>query len=162
MLTPWRADDGQITLLVIGYVAIAAVLLVVGVDVSTVFLARRSLSSAADAAALAGAQGVDRAALYAGSDLRCGSRLPLDRSRASELAGLSIDDSRSALAHHFKSLDPPQTSVSADTVDVQLSGEVGVPFGHVIGWLDPSRPDGRVHVVVTSHARSPVNGGGDC
>src|SRR4029079_11288369 len=57
-------DDGSLTLLVIGYTLIAAVLSVVGVDVSKVFLAQRALSSAADAAALAGAQAVDRTAVY--------------------------------------------------------------------------------------------------
>ena len=61
MLTRRRPvdDAGQLTLLIIGFTALATLLILVGVDVSKVFLARRALSSAADAAALAAAQSVN-------------------------------------------------------------------------------------------------------
>lgn len=70
-----RGDDGSILLLSIGF-AVAALLLVWAVvDASAVFLARRDLTAAVDGAALAAAQQVDAAAIYAsGGD----QELPLD------------------------------------------------------------------------------------
>lgn len=153
-------DDGQITLLVIGYVAIALVLVVVGIDVSKVFLAERALSSAADSAALAGAQGVDTRALYSGPGIRCGATLPLDQGRAETFVAASWDDEAADLGSTFSRLATPRTDVAGGDVSVELSGEVSVPFGRVLGWLDPSYPSGRVTVTETAHASSPVAGGG--
>jgi uncharacterized membrane protein len=152
-------DGGSIMVLVIGYTAIAAVLITVGIDTSKVFLAQRALASVADSAALAAAQGVDVAAIYSGPGLRCGQPLPLSALHAAALAGTSVDQDATALSRTFATLGPPQTSLDGATVTVELSGEVAVPFGKVLGWLDPSRPDGLVRVTETSHARSPVAGG---
>jgi uncharacterized membrane protein len=162
MLTRRHEDEGSITVLVIGYTAIALVLIVVGVDVSKVFLAQRALSSAADSAALAAAQGVDRAQIYNGAALQCGARLPLDPGRAGTLAAQSLDDARPTLGHSVAELAAPQTAVESGTVSVRLTGAVHVPFGKVLSWLDPSRPDGLVHISETAHARSPVGGAAGC
>jgi hypothetical protein len=145
--------------LIIGYAAIAAILITVGIDTSKVFLAQRALAAAADSAALAAAQGVDRSAIYSGAGLRCGQPLPLDEQHASELAAESVNDDAPDLSHTFVTLAVPQTSLAGGTVSVELSGQVAVPFGRVLAWLDPSRPDGLVQVTETSHARSPVAGG---
>jgi Flp pilus assembly protein TadG len=153
-------DEGQITLLVIGYVGIALLLIVAGVDASKVFLAQRALSSAADSAALAAAQGVDTHALYTGPGIRCGTILPLDSTSAADLAATALDDDAPGLRTTFSELAEPQTTVTAGDVSVQLSGQVAVPFGKVLGWLVPSYPDGRVPVTETAHATSPVAGGG--
>jgi hypothetical protein len=153
------ADDGSILPLIIGYTAIAAVLIIVGIDVSKVFLARRALASAADAAVLAADHGVNTRAIYDGGRLRCGRALPLDRASAAELAAGSLADERRELRHTFASLADPRTSIDGGTVSVELSGEVAVPFGRVLAWLDSGRSDGKVHVSETSHARSPVAGG---
>jgi hypothetical protein len=151
-------DDGSTLPLIIGYTAIAAVLIVVGIDVSKVFVARRALAAAADTAVLAAAQGVDTHLVYDGPGLRCGEALPLDAERAAALAAGSLETDRADLGHTFASLAQPRTSVEGGTVSVELSGKVAVPFGRVLGWLDPSRPDGLVAVTETSHARSPVAG----
>jgi hypothetical protein len=152
-------DDGSIIVLVIGYTAIAAVLITVGIDTSKVFLAQRALASAADSAVLAAAQGVDVHQIYSGAGVRCGQPLPLSRPHAADLAGASVDDDATDLSQTFVTLGPPQTTLDGATVSVELSGEVAVPFGKVLGWLDPSRPNGLVRVSETSHARSPVAGG---
>lgn len=157
-----RRDDGQLTVLVIGYVFIAAVLVVVGVDVSKVFLARRALASAADAAALEAAQAVDRAAIYSGRGGGCGGLLPLDPQRAQQFADASVATHLDSLRHTFAVVAPPQVDVAADTVAVRLAGDVAVPFGRVMAMLDPHRADGRVHVHVTAHARSPLTAPGGC
>jgi hypothetical protein len=146
--------------LIIGYTAIAAVLILVGVDVSKVFLAQRALASAADAAALAASQGVDTSALDAGPGPACGAALPLDPQQSAQLAAQSLDAERASLDHTFASLGDPVTQAGAGTVKVSLSGEVAVPFGRVLGWLDPSRGNGLVHVSESSYAQSPVAGTG--
>jgi hypothetical protein len=151
-------DDGSILVLVIGYTAIAAALIVLGIDVTKVFLARRALSAAADSAALAAAQGVDVQAIYAGAGPRCGRALPLSGGRAGQLAVTAWQADRPVLLRTFASLGDPQTSVAGGTVEVALSGEVDVPFGRVLGWLDPPRSDGLIQVSETSSARSPVTG----
>lgn len=155
-------DDGSITLLVIGYTVIAAVLVVAGIDVSKVFLARRALASAADAAALAAAQQVDRSAVYAGTAGGCGQLLPIDVDAAGRAAAAGLDGDAADLSQTFAALDPPQTTVDAGTVTVRMSGDVAVPFGAVLALLDPRRPDGRVHVEVSSSAQSPVRAPDGC
>jgi Putative Flp pilus-assembly TadE/G-like len=158
-LRPRTRDDGSILVLVIGYTAIAAVLLVVGVDTSKVFLARRALASAADAAALAAAQGIDRNVLYNGPGPQCREPLPLSPRRAADLAAGSVALDRGHLGHLFASLSAPATSVAGGSAGVELTGEVAVPFGRVLSWLDPADSGGLVRVSETSHARSPAAGG---
>src|SRR3954452_5652414 len=101
MLMPVRRNDGgSLTVLVIGFTFILAVLIVVGVDVSKVFLARRSLSSVADAAALAAAQAADRAAIYAGA-AGGGGVLPLDSATAAQQVDTSLADDLPDLQQTF-------------------------------------------------------------
>jgi hypothetical protein len=159
VLTAERRDAGSIMVLIIGYTTLATVLIIVGVDVSKVFLARRALSAAADSAALAAAQGIDRSAVYGGNGLQCGQPIPLSRGRAADLADQSVRGDAGDLRRTFRSLDDPQIAVAGGTVTVRLSGEVAVPFGRVLTWLDPSRKDDNVHVGETSSAESPVSGG---
>jgi Flp pilus assembly protein TadG len=154
MLT--RDDDGQLTLLIIGYTFIAAVLVVAGVDVSKVFLARRALTATADSAALSAAQAVDRRAIYSGAGGGCGSLLPLDPASAEVAAQGSYAADATALRSTFSALDPVAATVTAGTVTVQLSGDVRVPFGGVLHLL-LNRPS-IVHVSVSATAESPVTG----
>lgn len=154
-------DSGQLTLMIIGFVAIAAMLVIVGVDVSKVFLARRALSSAADAAALSAAQGVDKAAIYGGAG-GCGGLLPLDPATAAAYAGNTLDDDADDLRQTFAALDAPETQVQNGTVSVHLGGEVALPFGSVMAVLLPGHSNGRVRVDVTAHAQSPLSINGGC
>jgi uncharacterized membrane protein len=74
----WRVgragdDTGSVLPLVIGVLVLVIALLTVVTDVSTLWLARRSLQATVDGAALAGAQAVDLGTVYAGGasgDLR--------------------------------------------------------------------------------------------
>lgn len=158
MLT--RNDDGQLTLLVIGYAFLALVLVIVGVDVSAAFLARRELSSVADAAAIAAAQQVDRTAVYAGADRAC-SPLPVDASAAGAAVEAAVADDLPELERIFVRLDPPQTTAAGGAVSIRLSGDAHLPFGRVIGLLLPGRPTS-VPVAVTAHAESAVSGADGC
>ena len=149
-------------MLVIGYVGLVLVLVVVAVDVSKVFLARRALAAAADAAALNAAQVVDRAAIYDGAIGGCGSLLPLDPAGADRAVAATLADDEQDLRRLFVQLDPAKTSVTGGTVAVQLSGDVSVPFGQVLSRLLPGHDDGRVHVDVTAAAESPVSSPTGC
>jgi len=162
MLMPVRRnDEGSLTVLVIGYTFIAAVLVVVGVDVSKVFLARRALSSVADAAALTAAQAADRAAVYAGA-AGCGGVLPIDPAGAEQDVNASLSDDLRDLRQTFQAVQPADVTVVDGTVTVHLSGDVKVPFGGVLGLLDPGRGNGLVRVSVTAAAQSPVTAAGGC
>jgi len=59
-------EDGSVLVLVLGLTAVLLALVAVVVDVSAVVLARRGVSSAADGAAVAAAQGLDLDAFYRG------------------------------------------------------------------------------------------------
>ena len=148
-------------MLVIGYTFIAAVLVIIGVDVSKVFLAQRALSSVADAAALAAAQSADRDAIYAGVG-GCGEVLPIDASAAADQVDASIEDDLVDLQQTFADVRPPDVVVSGGRVSVHLVGAVKVPFGRVLALLDPQRSDGLVHVSVAAAAESPVRAPGGC
>ena len=154
-----REDDGQLTVLVLGYSAIAILLIVVGMDASAAFLARRALTAAADDAAVAAAGAVDRSAVYRGG-LACGQPLPLDSGRAEAQAAESVD-SDVDLRHSFSAVATPITTVAGPTVTVALAGRARLPLGGVIGLLDPSARGG-VTITVTSHAQSPTVAPGGC
>lgn len=151
-------DEGSLTLLVIGYTVIASLLIVVGVDVSKVFLAQRALSSAADAAALTGAQAIDRVAVYRGAE-GCGG-LPVDSEQAEMAVDASLADAGDGLRRTFDVLAPPDVQIVGDTVRVQLRGEVSVPLGRVLALLLPDRPGGRVGVSADAAATSAVSSPG--
>lgn len=162
MLMPVRRDDaGSLAVLVIGYTFIAAVLVVIGVDVSKVFLARRALSSVADAAALTAAQAADRAAVYAGA-AGCGDVLPIDPAGAQRDVDASLADDLADLQQTFQAVQPADVVVTDGTVTVHLSGDVKVPFGGVLGLLGTGRGAGLVRVSVTAAAQSPVTAAGGC
>jgi hypothetical protein len=68
-------EEGQLTLLVIGFTIIAATMIAVAIDASVVFLARQRLASQADGAALAAAQQMDDGAYFGSAS--CIESLPV-------------------------------------------------------------------------------------
>jgi len=133
-------------LLVLGLVVLAGLFVVVVVDASALFLARRDLLSAADGAALAGAQAVDEAAVY--RDGVHGS-LPLDPKRVQ----LAVDDylSSSGVAEEVGGLQV-QVATDGTTVRVELVAVVRLP---VVNSVTPGAGDG-VDVAASASARSAV------
>ena len=59
-----REEHGQTTLLIIGFVLVVAMMVVVVVDASAAYLRRQALSSLADGAALAAADGIEGEQVY--------------------------------------------------------------------------------------------------
>lgn len=68
-------EEGSILVLTLGYAVLLMALVLVVVDASAVFLARRELASACDGASLSAAQSVDTDEVYRGG--AAGATLPL-------------------------------------------------------------------------------------
>lgn len=124
MRTGGDAERGSVLVLALGLIVICLIAVAVVVDASTVFLARRSLQSAADSAALAGAQAIDLDDYYARG--------------AAE--GIVLDPAavRAAVGRHLRSAPGvalESVSVRGDTVTVRVRDRVRPPFS---GWLTPA------------------------
>ncbi len=121
----WRRDDGQITLLVLGYALIAFSLVAVVVDVTAVHLARTQLQDAADAAALDAADALPGAVYATGIT---GEDVPL-----------TPDGVRGQAATYLATYDPPSHlervrlgsgtgTADGQSASVELSGRVRLPI----------------------------------
>lgn len=118
-----RDDDGSVLPLVIGFVVVVLLLVGVVTDSSVLWLQRRALQSTVDGAALAGAQAVDLAAVYAG-----GARgdLPLAPAAVRRvvrryLAATPSDDALPAFLL-------TSTTVEGSVVTVAARSTVSLPF----------------------------------
>lgn len=115
-------DDGALTLLVIGFTFVAALMVIVTTSVSAVFLARRELASAVDAAAVAAAQQVDTDVLYRRT---ANARLPLSQDAADRIVA--------ELAAHYPAVDFARPEVDGDLVVVSATREVDLRLAAVLG-----------------------------
>lgn len=125
-------------LLVLGFTVVLVALVAVVADVSVLLLAKRGVASAADGAAVAGAQQLDRDALYSAG---LGERLPLDP------AGVAA-----AVAAYERTVEPRtalQASVQGAAVRVRAARRVPLPFGRWAGV-------GTVTVRAVATAQAPV------
>lgn len=136
-----QTEDGQITLLVIGFAVILLALVAVVVDASQVVLLRRSLSSLADGAALTAAQSLAEGALYSG---QVADSLPLDPAGA-----------RSAVSAYLSQAGADvvlvDVTVADDTVSVALAARADLPL---IGTVTEAFQGTTVTARAT--ARSPI------
>lgn len=138
-----RRDDGTVLLLVLGFAIVAILLVAVVVDVSALHLARRSLASAADSAALAGVQAVDEGAVYSGL--------------APEQLPLSIAGSRAAVEQQLEVMELDQrfdgfaaaVDAQPERTQVTLFADIRLPLAPP--WL----PGGVVRIDATAVATSP-------
>lgn len=110
-----RDERGTVLLLTVFLGFVLVVLTAVVVDASAAFLARRSLSSAADGAALHAAQEVDLDAYYAGS----GALLPLADPRD------AVED---YVATHVPGAAVVDVATDGTTVTVTLATRVDLPL----------------------------------
>ena len=143
------ADDGSVLLLLLGLVVLSALLITVVIDVSALFIGRRDVLAAADGAALAGAQGVDEAAVY-----RDGVQgaLPLDPARVRANVDQYLRDAASPSVSDLRW----QVVTDGTRVQVVVSGKVRLPVVNaVVSALVPDGTDG-VTVTASAAARSAV------
>ena len=142
-----RPEQGQISLLILGFTIIALMLIVGGVDVTAVQLARTRLLDAADGAALDASDALDNGSAY-GSGLRAAVPITDGSVRQSATEYLAVQPrphgiSSWVLADGTGSPDG-QTSVIRlrGTVDIPVAASVLAAFG------------GSVNITVESRARS--------
>lgn len=121
-----RGEQGQVTVLIIGFAAIVLLMIVVVTDISKVFLVRRDLDATADGAVLAAANGL--AAIYAQPG--AGENAQLDPDQARRLAAEYLDSV--AASNRFEGLDW-SADVTGTTVTVRLTSTVDLPF-QPPGW----------------------------
>jgi hypothetical protein len=141
------SDDGSVLLLILGLVVLLLLVVTVVVDVTALFLARKDVLAAADGAALAGAQAVDRERLYTDG---VGDRpLPLDPARAEQAARAYLRD-----VGVGDRLDRFEVDVAAtgDAVTVRLVGVAPLPF---VSQLTPGAGGG-VEVAASATAVTSV------
>jgi uncharacterized membrane protein len=114
------SDDGQITVLIIGFVVIVVLAVGVVANASKAFVYRRSLASWADGAAIAAAQAVAEDVVYAGPTMET---LPISATEARRVVDEYV--ASNGLGHRFTGLrvevgvDP-----EANTVTVEFGARV--------------------------------------
>lgn len=139
-------DVGSVLLLILGLVVIAALFVTVVMDVSALFLDRRSLIAAADGAALAGAQAVDERSLYL-NGLPDSGPLTLDQDGAREAVDRYLVDA--GVVGDYDDLQY-RVVVTSTTVRVELGATVQLP---VVNTVTPGSSHGvRVEAVATAQS----------
>ena len=128
-------DNGQLAILVLGYTVIAALLVVVVVDLSHAFLYRRALAAAADAAAVAAASSPDLDALYRKG---AGDGLPLDEASARRAVEQYVEDAD--LRDRFRGLAVQSVEVRGDRVAVTFVATVRLPVVDLVVGAGEDRP----------------------
>ena len=139
-----KRDEGSVLLLVIGFAGLLLMLVAVVADVSAVVLAKRSVASAADGAAVSAAQALDLDALYArGLD---SGRIPLDEASA----GTRVAAYEAQAAQSQPGLELV-VDITPDGTTAVVRGVrmVDLPFGRMLGF-EP------VRVEAEARARAPV------
>jgi Putative Flp pilus-assembly TadE/G-like len=140
-------DSGQILVLMIGFLALAAMLVVIVVNLSRVFLYDRSLGAAADGAALAAVQGVDEFAIYGGA---LEEALPLDPVAVDRQVQDYVESA--ALSSRFDDFAVVETRIDDGGVIVVLGATVDLPF---LGVVSDHWAQG-VNITAESRATAPL------
>jgi Flp pilus assembly protein TadG len=116
------SESGQVTVLIIGFVVVLAMMIVVVVDASAAYLRRQSLSSLADGAALAAADGIEGEQVYTGG---LGDRATVDPQRASAFVTSYL--SSSGALSRYSGLSAAVVA-SGDRVVVRLAAPLDLPL----------------------------------
>lgn len=125
-----RPEGGQVTVLVIGFAVVLLLMVGVVVDASAAYLRRQSLDTAADGAALAGAQEVRGDPVYSGG--LGDRRAPLDAARVRTVVGAYLRDIGAYADYPGLTFN---VSVRDDAVVVTMSAGLDLPI-NVAGITD--------------------------
>lgn len=120
-------DDGQVSLLLVGFFLVGVLLVTVVVDASAAFLRRQELSALADGAAVAAADGVRTEQLYLQG---VPDAMPLDPAAARAVA---VDYLTSVGALRAYPGLVVRVGTTSDSVEVRLTGPLDLPLT-VPGW----------------------------
>lgn len=156
LLAPWRRlrrrrqDEGRISILIAGLFALLAMLIMGGVDVTAVQLARMHLIDVADAAAVDAADAIDEGAVY-GSGV--GDDLALTNARVISTAGQNLAGQQRPA--HITSWGVASGSGTTDgrTAVVRVRGNVRPPIlGGMLSFIGTD-----ISITVESRARADVS-----
>lgn len=120
-----EGEQGQLTLLVIGFAAILLVLVAVVVDASQAVLLRRALASLADGAVLAAVQAASERTLYTHGP---GATLPLDPAAARA----AVVDYLAGAESGITDLRLVEVAVAQGRVTVVLSAPADLPLTNTV------------------------------
>ena len=142
-----RSEGGQITLLIIGFTIIALMLIIGGVDVTAVQLARGRLFDAADGAALDASDALDDGSAYSAG---LGNTVPItnDSVRQSATGYLAVQPRPEGITSWV--LDAGTGSPDGQTAVIVLRGTVDIPIAASV----LSAFGGSVQITVESRAQS--------
>ena len=121
-----RGEDGQTSVLLVGFFIVVVLLVVVVVDASAAYLRRQRLDSLADGAALAAVDGIRGEQLYQGG---LGEQVVLDPAVARDIAA---DYLAREAAGRYPGLQWA-VSTSLDSVQVEVSAPLELPIAPP-GW----------------------------
>ena len=146
-----RRDDGQLLPLIIGYAVVLALLITVVVDVSSVYLERRALAAAADAAALAAINAVDPAAVVDGRVGASGA-LVVSAETAVARVGDYVADAHLETRFEDFAVQAVELGGGGTTVTVTVAARVPIPFVNAISddWRDG------LMITAAASARAPL------
>ena len=141
------SEDGQVLILTLGFTVLICLLFSVVVDVSHLYMARRSLVASADAASLAAAQGINASAVYAG---KATTTVPLSRTAANKRLTAYVKSA--GLPSKFYRFRVDSMRTNGRWVNVTLSARVRLPiFNAITGRA------GSLGIRASARARSVVN-----
>lgn len=121
-----KNEDGSVLVLGVGLSIVCVLIATVAINVSTLWLARTSLNSVADGAALAGAQAIDSASVYR-DGLTGITHLSPSLARSKVRAYVSKPEVK--LQVH--GLKVRSVVVSGNSVQVTVSAIPAMPFGYL-------------------------------
>lgn len=147
-----RRDDGQITILALGFALIAFVLVAVVADAAAVHLARTQLSDVAEAAALDAADALADTAYGSGIDGSQGSAVPLTDASVREQVQRYLATYEPTSRLDAVRLRPGTGTADAQSATVALAGRAHLPIAAfvVASW------NGGITVTATATARAPL------
>ncbi|MEO7752585.1 MAG: pilus assembly protein TadG-related protein [Terracoccus sp.] len=141
------AEEGQVSLLILGVFAIVLVLILGGIDVTAAQLARMRLLDVTDAAALDAADSLDEQSVY---EQGVGARLALTDASVRDSASAHLAKTPRPVGISDWGLVPQTGSPDGRTAVVTLSGRATLPM---TGWVLESLGGG-VTITVSSRARA--------
>jgi hypothetical protein len=139
---PWRGEQGQSSLLILGFFLVAVMLVGVVVDASAAYLRRQALNGLADGAALAAADGVQGEQVYTGG---LGETAQIDPVAARAHVAEYLVQAR---AHERFGGLAYRVLPAGDSVTVHLSAPLDLPIPPP-GWVGDPWIDGVASAVVT-------------
>ncbi len=136
-----QQESGTVTVLVVGFVVVLALLVAAVVDASAAYLQRQAMHSLADGAVLAAADGAQGEQVYASG---LGEQAPIDPDAARAHVAAYLDATGAAVEHPGLVW---QVSSDGTQVSVRVSAPIDLPITPA-GWQESVTVSGDAAAVV--------------